>query len=70
MEQGIEYVIDENGNIERKDGFWMKIIMCIVGTVIGVVYTPIRVIIDSVQIKRGKKSIAELTKILADVQAI
>lgn len=70
MEQGVEYVIDENGNIERKDGFWMKIIMCIVGTVIGVVYTPIRVIIDSVQIKRGKKSIAELTKILADVQAI
>lgn len=70
MEEGIQYVIDENGNIERKDGFWMKIIMCLVGTVIGVVFTPIRIIIDSVQIKRGKQSIAELSSMIADAQAI
>lgn len=70
MEQGIEYVIDENGNIERKDGFWMKIIMCIIGTVIGVIYTPVRIIIDGVQIKRGKKAISELTDILNDAQAL
>ncbi len=66
---GVTYEITSNG-IERKDGFWFKLVFFLIGTALGVVVTPIRVIIDIVGAARSKKTIASLNAELEDIQSI
>ena len=62
--EGVTYVVTDSG-IERKDGFLMKVIFFIIGTVLGVIITPIRCILDGVSISRNKKSIKDLNEGIA-----
>ncbi len=55
---GVEYTITENG-VYREDGFWLKFVFFLIGVVLGVVITPIRVIVDIVQYCRTKKIIKQ-----------
>ncbi len=58
-ENGATYVITDDG-IYKKDAFWLKIVYFIIGAVLGVVITPVRVIIDSVTHKKTKAYIKHL----------
>ena len=53
---GVTYVITDTG-IEREDGFWSKVIFFLIGIVLGVVITPIRVVVDCVNRAKLKKSV-------------
>lgn len=59
LKNGITYVVTDDG-IKREDGFLMKLIFFIIGTVIGVILTPIRIILDAVGISKDKKYIKEI----------
>lgn len=66
LKNGVTYVVTDDG-IKREDGFLMKLIFFVIGTVIGVVFTPVRIILDAVGISKDKKFLAavEDEKILA-----
>ena len=51
---GVEYTVTSTG-VYRNDGFWMKLVFFFIGTALGVVVTPIRVIIDAVTLSKYKK---------------
>ena len=58
LRNGPTYVITEDG-IEKEDAFWMKIVFFVIGTAIGVIYTPIRIIIDAIGISKDKRYLSE-----------
>lgn len=66
---GVSYVVTDSG-IERKDGFWMKLIFFLIGTILGVIITPIRCIIDAISISKNKKSIKSLNEGIAELRNI
>ena len=56
---GATYIITDYG-IVKEDAFWTKIVFFIFGTLIGVVFTPIRIIIDAVHISKDRKYIMDI----------
>ena len=64
---GVTYVVTDSG-VERKDGFWMKLVFFIIGTIFGVVITPIRCIIDIISINKNKKSIKDLNEAIVELR--
>lgn len=68
-EHGVEYVITDNG-IERKDGFWSKLIFFFIGTVFGVIVTPIRFVTDMIGMSKDKKNVKSLYAEIAELNAI
>lgn len=69
MREGVTYVITESGEIKRETNWLAKIIYFIIGTLIGVVFTPIRIIIDIVGISKNKKAIRYFNQAIAEAQA-
>ena len=67
-EEGVTYVITENG-VQRKDGFWMKVLFFFIGVIFGVIVTPIRVITDSVGLSKDKKAIKSLEQVIQEARA-
>jgi len=66
---GVEYTITDSG-VYRNDGFWMKLVFFFIGTALGVVITPIRVIIDIVSLSKFKKMRLGASSILNELLAL
>lgn len=66
---GVEYTITDTG-VYRNDGFGMKLVFFIIGTVLGVIITPIRVIIDGVTLHKYKKIKRGASNIINEILAM
>ncbi|MDE6372974.1 MAG: hypothetical protein K2L72_00575 [Clostridia bacterium] len=67
---GVTYNITADGRIERQDGFFMKLIFFLIGTVLGVIITPIRVIIDLVERGKSKKSVKTFEGMIEEARQV
>lgn len=66
---GVTYTIDENG-IHRDNGIILKIIFFIIAVCLGLIWTPIRIIIDAVNYKKDKKTIQNCSNILTRISSM
>lgn len=57
---GVTYDINADGSITRNEGWLKKILFFVIGTLFGVVVTPVRIVIDGLGIKKDKRYISEL----------
>ena len=64
--KGVTYVIDDQG-IHRDTGIVQKVIYFILGTLLGIIATPIMIILDIKGMGNNKKTIEEFSKMIQEV---
>jgi len=69
---GANYVIDEEGIHKKADvtGIIIKVLFFIIGIALGVLWTPVRIITDAVNVKKDKKAIKNCEGILSRISAV
>lgn len=69
-EHGVTYKVTADGNIQRESGFFLKLIFFLIGTVLGVIITPIRVIIDIKERVSDIKSVKTFNQMISEAQNV
>ncbi|MBR5439769.1 MAG: hypothetical protein IKV61_06120 [Clostridia bacterium] len=57
---GVSYNVDSEGNIERNNGFFKKLFIAAIYTVLGLVVTPFTIIKNAIIISKNKKAIESI----------
>ena len=66
---GASYTVTDSG-VYHNDGFWGKLIVAIFATILGVIVTPFRAIVNAIKRKNFKNLIEELEEEISRVKAI